>query len=300
MLPGTLLRTFVAGVGAIPMSDLIRLGKVGNKIYHKITCRITTRGEDQLIGPMINNGWLQLHSARVSDMGVWLAELVLDEGGQINWERSGHFQLLPPMAPDQPPREHIDTHITFKGIQAPLSGDLTVRGTYQTKSNWSHIEASVSDPSSSWPGVPCWHFYMKESFEMLSKPMELTHPMQSLSLENKASSASSESSKVSLVLAASSAAVTAASPATPSATSADSAIHTSACNESQDETVARSEVGESCLQHGQCEQLAHTPGINKTAGCANFLPSRKEAARQAMLKARAQLAEEEGGHMGNA
>jgi len=147
--------------------------KVDPKLSPKLHMRLHAVSKHDAAGPLQHSAWLEVHSARCAQLGGWPDELTWDQSFRIDWQVSGHFQLLPVLPTGTTDASaHVYTHLRFRGIDVPINSDHTFRGHHIIEFNWDHWEPYIVDPRVKVSRMPCWFLFAEARVKELAPAME--------------------------------------------------------------------------------------------------------------------------------
>ena len=123
-------------------------------------------------GPRDHDDWSKVYTWRHKTLGEPLKNEFFIVDGTIDWQKSGHYRLLPECPPDKDPPTHMYEWIVILDFKACVSG---IDATWYIEKNWSAATACVQHPSKRvGRSMLCASFFEVEHIQKLMKPLDFS------------------------------------------------------------------------------------------------------------------------------
>jgi len=188
---------FLRTLGPITSAQLRALQKADSKAPTRILLRMALVTPQSPIGPLVKAIWSSVYKGRVDALGYDISVIKFDANFVIDWQRSGHYALLPPVPPDTDPAAHRFERIEFRNLSAELDPEYPIKGNFVVQENWDFQAAYVQHPTNDFMRYPCMRFFQAAAIPALVPPFDMdacialaTEKLQALLPEPTASVAS--------------------------------------------------------------------------------------------------------------
>ena len=131
------------------------LGKVDPKVHTKLQMRGCMVSEKHDFGPRKKSDWHDVWEYRAKACKCEEYVLVYDPSTfVIDWQRSGHYALQPPLPDGADKENHVYKYARFLGQDFAIPSDIILNGTWSVELNWDHLLAYATCADKPWRKEP--------------------------------------------------------------------------------------------------------------------------------------------------
>lgn len=161
-----LMKQFSPSLGNVTAEELAAVNKSCNKSSFRILSRLALLEPNSTLDQSKKQAFKDYYGRRISFFGFSIDSIVFDRSFKIDWERSGHFKLLPVVDDETARDAHEYISISFRGAEVALDGDYKVRGSYTIEENWFHTVAWIRNPARPGLKLVCKDFFPPETMQL--------------------------------------------------------------------------------------------------------------------------------------